>query len=132
MRNFSLVPSMNARQSSLLTALKIPFVALSITISIPLNVSWMVWLNRSRSSLFKISQWRIEIPAEFGGINSDFFMIPLVVFPFTSITWQLCLEDSCSANSWESLVSPLVIYQQNKLMRKWKSLFSHKIEIAFE
>lgn len=112
-RNLALVPSMKARQSSLLIASKTLWVALSMTISIPLNLSCTVWLNLSKSSLSNMSQCKIEIPADCDWSNSVWsFSTTLSVFPFTSITWQLCFDDNCWASSWESLVSPLVIYRK--------------------
>lgn len=112
-RNFVLVLSMNARQSSLLIASNVLLVVLSITISIPLNVSWTVWVNRSKSSLSKMSQCKTETPADSGWMDTDWmFSRSLLVFPFTSITWQLCLDDNCWASSCESFVSPLVIYRK--------------------
>lgn len=110
-RSFSLVPSMNVWQSSLslFELLKIPFVALSITISIPLNVSCTFWLKFSNSSLSKMSHCRTEIPGAFGEMSSDLLLTPLTCFPFTKMTWHSCFDDSCSANTWDKLVSPFVI-----------------------
>lgn len=128
-RNFSLVTSINVRQSSELAwTLLILLVALSITISMPLNEFWTVWLNFSKSSLFKMSQWRTEIPAEFTGIDSDCAAAdvfpPLhALFPFTKITWQLCFLDNCSANSCDSFVSPFVIWKNSE---KWSQITPNK------
>lgn len=122
-RSFSLVPSINAWQSSFLTSLKTSLVALSITISIPLNVSWNVRLSFANSSLSKMSQWRTEIPADIGVIVSDLVWMPSIVFPSNRITWQLCFVDSCSASSFDRLVCPFVIYQlYNFTINFWNNL----------
>lgn len=113
-RSFSLVTSMNARQSSDSAVLKTPFVALSMTISIPSNVLWSFWLRFSKSSLFKISQWRTEIPADCDEMKSVCATPFWASLPFTNITWQLCFEESCSASSFERFVSPFVIFSMKQ------------------
>lgn len=122
MRNFSAVKSTNRWQSSLFGALRSPFAALSMTMSIPSNDCCTCWLKFSKSSLSKISQWWTEMPGDdwdSGALRLILFFTSLAFLRFTRITWQLCFEDRRSANSCDRLVSPFVIYLNGKKKRKW-------------
>lgn len=118
-RNFSAVASTKRRQSSVFGGSKTPSVVLSMTISMPSNdccTSWLKLSKLSKSSLSKMLQWWTEVPGDFGELRFGLVVVtPLAFLFFTRITWQLCFEDRFSANSWDSLDSPFVIY-----LYRWK------------